>query len=207
MTGNPQYEAFLAAAVERLTTLDPTGVAERAGIEYLPDADAWRFESFGSKLVVRRKDYRVEPPLDMWHHLSILQYLSGADGRKPGERWLGLGKLPNGGLIRGASFDREIDALLARELTTQDTEALRAAAAGLGGTRVEGESADLCADFKFMPLYPLRLSLWLADDEFPASGRVRVNEAVVNCLGVEAVGTVGLLLARMLCDRVGEQQR
>lgn len=207
MTGSPQYETFLAAAVDRLATLDPTAVAARAGIEYLPGPDAWRFESFGKALMVRREDYRVEPSLDMWHHLCVLQYLAGADGSMPGKRWLGLGELPGGGLIRGASFDREIDALLARELTMGDLEALRPAAGDLGGTLIDGESADLCADFKFMPRYPLRLSLWLADDEFPASGRVRVNEATVNCLGVEAVGSVGLLLARMLCERVRERQQ
>ena len=53
-----------------------------------------------------------------------------------------------------------------------------------------------------MPRFPLRLNLWLADEEFPASGKVLVNDGVKHCLGTEATGTIGMLLIQKVCDEI-----
>ncbi len=61
---------------------------------------------------------------------------------------------------------------------------------GLGAEFVKGR-ADLCAVFPFLPRYPLRLNIWLADEEFEASGKLLVSRSADHYLTIEDAVTVG----------------
>ena len=197
MAENRQYDEMLAAAARRLRGADPGTLAERAGLEW--DGRCLEATSFGQRVRIDADAFRATPQIDMWHHLALLQYLAGADGSLPTRRWIGIAELPEGGLVRGASFDREVDRLVAAGLGGCDMQALRRACGALGAVVDEDGPADLSADFDFMPRFPLRLNLWLADDEFPPSGKLLVNAGVAHCLGTEAIGTVGCMLVGRLC--------
>ena len=210
MAEHRQYERLLAAAAERLRAVGLDAAAVRAGLER--DADGGlRFETLGQAVRLDPETLEIAPPIDMWHHLCVLQYLAGTSGASgvagttgetgagPSDRWLGLSELPGGGTSRGASFDREIDGMIANRLGGRSEAAIRGACEKLGAAFVRDARADVCADFRFMPRWPLRLSLWLADDEFSASGKVRVNAGVAGCLGLEAAGTAAEILAARLC--------
>ena len=69
----------------------------------------------------------------------------------------------------------------------------------LGGHILEGGKADVSAVFRFLPRYPMLLNLWLADDEFPASGKVLINSGTGLALGLEAAGTIAINLVDELC--------
>ena len=201
-----QYGEMLFAAIERLKAKDARAVAADAGLRLDESGRTFAFRSFGVDVYIDSRDYGAPSDLEMWHHLAILQYLALADGRRPGAAWVGMGDLPGGGLVRGASFDREIDAMIADRLSGCAPEQIAAACRALDGTPGDNPRADLCVDFCFMPRYPLRLNLWVADDEFPASGKLLVNDGVRHVLGVEAAGTVGMLLLEKLCracERIG----
>ena len=86
-------------------------------------------------------------------------------------------------------------------------ETLERACRDLGGVLREPGRSDLSAEFRFMPRYPLRLELWYADEEFPASGKLLVNDGVKTQLGLEAAGTLGVLLLRRLIRRCGEGRK
>ena len=196
---NRQYVEMLAAAVARLDGRDPAEIASRAGAEYDPQAGTIGFVTFGRPVRLYVSDWHAEPAQEMWHHVTVLQYLGMAEGGAPSDRWIGMGELSEGGLVRGASFDREIDGVIARELGRFSPETILSACGKLGGEIVPDTRADLCAVFRFMPRYPLMLNLWYADDEFPASGKVLLNDGVRDALGTEAAGTAAGMLARQLC--------
>ncbi len=199
---NRQYEEMLAANLRRLAEIDLAAAAERAGLAW--DGSSIEGLSFGRRFRLDGKTLRPTPDIGMWQHLAMLQYLLGVDGSVPTDRWIGMGELAGGGLVRGTSFDREIDRLIAARLGKCAPEAVRRACAALGAECLGDGAADLCATFRFMPRFPLRLNLWFADDEFPASGKLLVNGGVAHCLGTEAIGTVGCMLVERLCEMAGK---
>lgn len=194
---NRQYDEMLAANLKRLAGVDLEAAAARAGLEW--DGSGIEGVSFGQRFRLDGKALQPTPEIDMWQHLAMLQYLHGADGSLPSDRWIGMGQLAEGGLVRGTSFDGEVDRLIATRLGQCAPEAVRRACMALGAAFPGDGSADLCAEFRFMPRFPLRLNLWFADDEFPASGKLLVNAGVSHCLGTEAIGTVGCMLVSRLC--------
>jgi len=197
-----QYEALLAAAAQRLRERDLREAAELGGAAF--DGSGFILETFGRSVHVDGETLLTEPPTEMWHHLSLLQYLAAADGSRPNGEWIALADVPGGGASRGASFDREIAGLIAGRLGLHIPERIRAACEELGAEYAEDARSDLCALFRFAPNYPLRLNLWYADEEFPASGKVLVNAGVSRCLGLEVAGSVAALLVRRLCDAADE---
>ena len=141
----------------------------------------------------------------MWMHLTILQYMAEADGHPLDSEWISLSDLQVGGLVRGASFDRENDALIQRGIGKLDVETLRRVGRKMGAVEVSSK-ADLSLQFWFMPRFPYLLNLWFADEEFPASGKVLCDRAAEHYLKVEAAGTIaGLLLQELekLCFAEG----
>ena len=59
-------------------------------------------------------------------------------------------------------------------------------------------NADFCARFDFAPRYPVRLKIWFADKEFPASGRLLLDESAPHYLTIEdAVTAASLILDRL----------
>ena len=201
MSANRQYGAMPAAATERLRGRDPVEIASRAGIAL--EGGVYRFETFGRAVKLDVGSFAAEPALEMWHHLTVLQYLDSADASRPTDRWIGMDSLADGGMVRGASFNREVDAVIAGRLSPLSEDELRRRFEALGAVWTSEAQADLCADFYFMPNYPYRLSLWLADDEFPASGKVRVNAGVRRSLGLEAVGTMAVYLVNRVAEGQG----
>ena len=195
---NRQYDEMLAANLERLAGIDLKAAAERAGLVW--DEGGIVAVSFGQTVRLDGIALRPTPEIDMWQHLAMLQYLWGVDGSLPNDRWIGMGDLAEGGMIRGASFDGEIDRLIAARLGKCAPEAVRRACLKLGAALRADGKADLCAEFHFLPRFPLLLNLWFADDEFPASGKLLVNEAVHHCLGTEAIGTLGCMLVGRICE-------
>ena len=200
MTENRQYQEMLDGARRRIRKIDIYEAAALAGLAYDRAAGSITFVTFGSRYRLNTATLETDPPMEMWHHLAVLQYLEGVDRSRPSNVWIGMGDLCDGGLVRGASFDREIDRLIENRLGKLDPDKIMDACRTMDASFETDSPADLCAVFHFMPGYPLRLNLWYADEEFPASGKVLVNKAVQHCLGTEAIGTIAALLVNKLCD-------
>lgn len=199
MIENRQYRELLAAAVARLEGREPEDIARKANVRWDAGRRTFSFETLGRPIRVHWPDGAVDTPLEMWHHLVALQYLTEADGSPLTESQISLREFRAGGLIRGGSFDQENDRLVQRKLVRLSVEALTAAAARLSGVPIEGK-ADFSAVFSFLPNFPLELRLWLADEEFPAACKVLCNGAAEHYLKVEAAGTAAGILLRQLED-------
>ena len=74
----------------------------------------------------------------------------------------------------------------------------KATAACKLGAELLPSNADFCARFDFAPRYPVWLKVWFADEEFPASGRLLLDESAPHYLTIEDAVTVGSLILDQL---------
>lgn len=190
-----QFESMLEVARQRLRRHAPRDIACRAGVT-LAEGQL-RFTTLGGDVTVSAEDFTVQPTLDMWHTLTLLHYLDIADGTPPTGQMMAFAQYQDG-MVRGGGFDRHAEQTL-RRLGTVPPEALHRRCLALGAQLLPS-NADLCARFDFMPRYPLWLRLWLPDEEFPASGRLFVDECAAHYLTVEDAVTVGDLLLALLLE-------
>lgn len=205
MEENRQFQEMLGAAEKKLEGMSAQEIAERGGLAFDAAKNMFSFESFGRRVQVSYPDLTLDCEVDMWMHLTILQYMAEADGYPLASEWISLSDFQVGGLVRGASFDRENDALIKRGIGKLDVETLRRVGRKMGAVEVSSK-ADLSLQFWFMPRFPYLLNLWFADEEFPASGKVLCDRAAEHYLKVEAAGTIaGLLLQELekLCFAEG----
>lgn len=198
MKNNRQYAQMLCAAKEKLSGRDPAEIARAAGL--LWNGRTFEAVTLGIPIQIHWPDCEIEPQLDMWHCLTILQYLAGAKGTPPAGRFICLSDFREGGLVRGSSFDRENDRIIGM-IGKNDAAAIQKAAAELGGTVISGK-ADMTIRFSFLPDFPLMLNLWLEDEDFPASGKVLLDAAMESAMQVEAAGTAAGILLAMLEEKL-----
>ena len=96
-------------------------------------------------------------------------------------------------MVRGGGFDRDAEEIIRNKLGAMDEAALKRRCLELGA-EILPSNADLCAKFSFAPGYALWLKMWFQDDEFPASGRLFVDESADHYLTIEDGVTAGALL-------------
>lgn len=197
MEENRQFQEMLKAAKRKLEGMSAQEIAERGGLVFDAEKNVFSFESFGRRIQVRYPDLTLDCEVDMWMHLTILQYMAEADGHPLASQWISLSDFQVGGLVRGASFDRENNALIQRGIGKLDVETVRRAGRKLGAVEIPSK-ADLSLQFCFMPKFPFLLNLWSADEEFPAAGKVLCDRAAEHYLKVEAAGTIAGVLLREL---------
>lgn len=195
---NRQYESMLAAARERLSRHAPEAIARRAGITW--DGGRLTLPSLGQTVTVTVPDFAVSPELDMWHVLTLLHYLDLADGTPLSGKMMAFGQYPEG-MVRGGGFDRRAETDIRLHLGLLPPEELRRRLLALGAA-LEPSNADLCARIPFLPRYPLWLRIWFADEEFPASGRMFLDESAAHYLTVEDAVVVGELILERLTENI-----
>lgn len=189
-----QYALMLAVAHRRLAQHLPEDISRRAGVSLTENQ--LRMISFGTSVTVSLPDFTVSPELDMWHTLTLLHYLDLADGTPLTGRMMSFAQYQDG-MVRGGGFDHRVEHVIRTRLGILSPEALRRRCLALGAELLPS-NADICAKFTFLPRYPLWLRLWLADDEFPASGRLFLDESAAHYLTIEDAVTVGDLLLERL---------
>ena len=172
---NRQFEAMLAVAQERLAQHAPEDIAEKAGAQYADGSLS--LKTLGQTVTVRLSDCTIQPPLSKWHALTLLHYLDLADGA------------PLTGRTITFSLRRDLGILPPEELERR---------CRLLGAELLPSNADFCARFDFAPRYPVWLKVWFADEEFPASGRLLLDESAPHYLTIEDAVTVGSLILDQL---------
>lgn len=191
---NPQYESMLFVARQRIACHTPEEIARHAAVSWRDDC--FLVPSLGQTVAVALPSLEMTPRRDMWHALTLLHYLDLADGTALTGRMMAFGQYPDG-MVRGGEFDRRVEWVIRQQLGPLGAEELRRRLLGIGAA-LEPSNADICARIPFAPRYPLWLRLWLADEEFPASGRLFVDEAAPHYLTVEDAVTVGDLVLELL---------
>ena len=99
--------------------------------------------------------------------------------------------------MRGGGLDRNAELIVRRDLGILPPEELERRCRSLGAELLPS-NADFCARFDFAPRYPIWLKVWFADEEFPASGRLLLDESAPHYLTIEDAVTVGSLILDQL---------
>ena len=187
---NRQFERMLEAARSRLLRHVPEEISEKAGVRY--ENGAFWVRTLGRCVEVQWPAGKITPPVSKWHTLTLLHYLDLADGTPLSGRTITFSQYKDG-LVRGGGLDRNTELIVRRDLGVLPREELARRCETLGAELLPS-NADFCARFDFAPRYPVWLKVWFADEEFPASGRLLVDESAPSYLTIEDAVTVGALI-------------
>ena len=187
---NRQFERMLEAARSRLLRHVPEEISEKAGVRY--ENGVFWVRTLGRCVEVQWPAGKITPPVSKWHTLTLLHYLDLADGTPLTGRTITFSQYKDG-LVRGGGLDRNTELIVRRDLGVLPREELARRCETLGAELLPS-NADFCARFDFAPRYPVWLKVWFADEEFPASGRLLVDESAPNYLTIEDAVTVGSLI-------------
>lgn len=190
------FSNMYQAALERLGRRDPWQIHSLSGVAF--DGNGFCLESLGQSVRILYPSYDVPPGLDPWHFLSLLHYLSLANGVPLSGRQITFADHKDG-LVRGGGFDRESEKRIQRELGRLSPRELERRCQNCGGIPVPS-NADYCVRFSFAPNYPVWLKIWFADEEFPASGRMLLDASAENYLSIEDAVAVGDVIFRKLLE-------
>ena len=158
---------------ERLATAEPEEVCRRTGVQYDPDRHCYTLPLLNRYVEVDPQAWEVrwsggDPQADTppRHDVALVAvvYLNEAKELEPTGEWVTGESLP-----AGAFFFRGLHALPTGGVVNKfgrDAEGFLKAGRALGGEEAEG--GDACIQFQALPRIPMRLVLWLGDDEFPA---------------------------------------
>ena len=187
---NRQFELMLEAARSRLLRHVPEEISEKAGVRY--ENGVFWVRTLGRRVEIQWPAGKITPPVSTWHTLTLLHYLDLADGTPLTGRTITFSQYKDG-LVRGGGLDRNTELIVRRDLGVLPREELARRCETLGAELLPS-NADFCARFDFAPRYPVWLKVWFADEEFPASGRLLVDESAPNYLTIEDAVTVGSLI-------------
>ncbi len=76
MENNRQYIQMLSAAKEKLAGMEPRKIARSTGFGW--NGSAFETTTLGIPIQIRWPDCEITPAPEMWHHLTILQYMAAA---------------------------------------------------------------------------------------------------------------------------------
>ena len=193
-----QFERMLFVARERLLQHGPEDISEKAEAAY--ENGAFLVPTFGQTVKILLPSCAAIPQLSKWHALTLLHYLDLADGAPLTGNAIAFSQYKDG-LVRGAGLDRNAELIVRRNLGLLPPEELARRCRALGAELLDS-NADFCARFSFAPHYPVWLKIWFADEDFPASGHLFVDESAPHYLSIEDAVTVGSLI---LDGLTGEQ--
>lgn len=190
------FDNMRRAARMRLENRNPAVIARNAGVTF--DGESFRLSAFGKKVSVSWPPLTVVPEMPEWQELTVLHYLDMADGTLPSGKQITFSQHKDG-LVRGSGFDRDAERTAEQILGSLSPEELERRCRRIGGVR-EPSNADLCFRFDYLPRYPVWLKLWFADEEFPASGRMLLDQSAEHYLTIEDAVTVGALILDALTN-------
>ena len=186
---NRAFQEMLQAAVKRLQNRSGEEIAAKSGAVFHSSRNVLEIMSFYETIEIQLPEFYINSDIDEWHYLTLLHYLDMADGTEGSQKLITFGNLKDG-LIRGTKFDRTAEQKLEKLLQDKDPEKIQKACKNLGAEFTETK-ADLCAVFPVLPRYPVTLKIWFADEEFPASGKIFLQDHADHYLSVEDAVTVG----------------
>lgn len=181
-----QMALMLAPAREKLIGRDIAELCKNAAVSIDSETQELLLPSMGEVVRVQLSDFVITQELDMWRHLTLLQYLDTADGTPLAGKEIALSEM-RGGLSRGQGFEKDISLMFSRDLLDASAEDFARACEALGGRIITGK-ADVSAVIPYAPRFPVTVLFWCGDDEFPASGKTLVDAAAEHYLTLEAAG-------------------
>jgi hypothetical protein len=126
--------------------------------------------------------------------VTLLYYLTHADGTTPANRWVSFHDLPNG-MFYAQAFQGYSGNRLARSFVNSVDDFVRAAQQ-VGGERVEG--GDAMFSFRPLPRITLAAQYWGGDDEFAARAFILFDASACHYLTTDGLAVLGSQLVSKL---------
>jgi len=189
---NRMFDNMMQAARANLQGMCPEEIARKTNAVFDTEMQVFRMNTLGTALEISYPDYVIQPELSGWHQLLVLHYLYQAEGMPLIGQQLPLSRLRDG-MIRGGGFDLRFEQEIAALMQEIHEEEFICRCQRMGGKLIEG-NADIEILFSFFPNYPVYIKIWLADEEFPASGRMLLDASADHYLSIEDAVTVGEVL-------------
>ena len=134
---------------------------------------------------------------DFYLQLAAVNYLIGAKDLPLIGKWTAETQFPSGPLFFRGPHKMPIHKL--EEVFGLNQDGFAFSSHSYGGRRVDG--GDCAFEFFFFPRLPLRLILWLADEEFPARMIFLFDRSADQHFKLDGLWAVGKALANQLIQK------
>jgi len=189
----------------KLRGLDVIDTERRSLSEYNPETQSYRlrilnrhYDISPAKRSVKLAESFPHQSPDFYLQLTAVNYLIGAKDLPLIGKWTAETEFPSGPLFfRGP---HKLPSHKLEEVFGHDLEGFTSLSLSHGGKIVDG--GDCACDFFFFPRLPVRLILWLADDEFPARMIFLFDRSADQHFKLDGLWAVGKALANQLLQNV-----
>lgn len=196
---NRMFEEMLKAARLKLAGRSAEEISEKTKIVFDKETSGFYLKSLGKDVEISYPEFEFSSEIQEWHALTILHYMDMSNGTLPFDSIISFSQLKNG-MIRGGGFDRRVEQVLERLTEEMSEEQIVDICLKMDGKIIKS-NADLCVVFDYLPLYPVMLKIWFADEEFPGTGRMFLDKSADAHLTVEDAVTVGEMILEELQAR------
>ena len=181
-----QLQTMLEPIRKQLKQYSPKTLCKNTMASFDENEQNFCLPSMGTDIFIHYPDFAIKQELDMWHHLTLLQYLDTADGTPLSGQWISLQQMP-GGVTRGRGFDKDIETMFDRYFSNITADEFLARCLQLGGKEFRGR-ADVEVVIPYAPMFPILVRFWESDDEFAASGKLLVDRSAEHYLSIDSAG-------------------
>jgi hypothetical protein len=192
-----------------LRGLDVIDVEQRSLAEYNLETQSYRLRILNS-------DYDISPANrsiklaesspdqspDFYLQLAAVNYLIGAKDLPLSGKWTAATEFPSGPLFFRGPHKMQTHKL--EKAFGRNQDAFTSLSLSYGGKEVDG--GDCAFEFFFFPRLPVRLILWLADDEFPARMIFLFDRSADQHFKLDGLWAVGKALANQLLQNILETE-
>ncbi len=186
-----------------LSGMDIIDVETRSLSEYNPETKSFRLKIlnrdyyiFPANRSVKLAESFPEQPPDFYLQLAAINYLIGAKDLPLIGKWTAETQFPSGPLFFRGPHKMPTHKLEKAFGRNQDSFA--SLSLSFGGKKVDG--GDCAFEFLFFPRLPVRLILWLADEEFPARMVFLFDRSANQHFKLDGLWALGKALANVLLN-------
>jgi hypothetical protein len=190
-----------------LAGLDVTDVELRSLSDYNPETQSYRlrilnrdYDICPANRSVRLAESFPDQSPDFYLQLAAVNYLIGAKDLPLIGKWTAEKEFPSGPLFFRGSH--KIPTHKLEKVFGRNQDGFTSLSLSFGGKKVDG--GDCAFEFLFFPRLPVRLILWLADDEFSARMIFLFDRSANQHLKLDGLWTVGKALASQLLQNIPE---
>jgi hypothetical protein len=188
-----------------LSGLDVIDTERRSLSEYNPEAQSYRLQILNrgydispAKRSIKPAESFQEQAPDFHLQLAALNYLIGAKDLPLIGKWTAETQFPSGPLFFRGPHKMPTHKL--EKAFGRNQDGFASLSRSHGGKAVDG--GDSAFEFFFFPRLPVRLILWLADEEFPARMVFLFDRSANQHFKLDGLWAVGKALANQLLQNV-----
>ena len=196
---NRAFNEMYITTKKRLEGKNPIEIAKNSGAEFDEEKSILKIKSLDAIFELEYPTYDMKEKRDDWQILTLLHYLDLADNTPILSKQIKFGELKDG-LIRGARFDKTVEVELERFLKNKDEKQVIEVFKSLDAKFIDSK-ADLSAVFYIYPYYPVTISIWFEDEEFPPTGKMFLDKTADHYLTIEDAVGVGELMIKIINER------